>query len=178
MSFPWIVTLLRHFILRSGCNWKFPKEVFYHALQHEKKFVSGNATKERNHLRIFSCRVITSLALYVVSGLLYSLKDFSCQQFLLVIHVLLVTFSQYSVVKKHQVCRPRRPGLWTKMTNPSFGIMETWLFCHLPADRELLFCWLNCESRIYKCCIEVCGDGAGGRAQCVKLFNKKWCSVV
>jgi len=24
---------------------KFPKEVFYHALQHEKKFLSGNTTK-------------------------------------------------------------------------------------------------------------------------------------
>jgi len=32
---------------------KFPKEVFYYALQREKKFVSGNTTKERNRSRIF-----------------------------------------------------------------------------------------------------------------------------
>jgi hypothetical protein len=64
--YPWTVTSLRYFIFVRDCNRKFPTEVFYRALQHEKKFVSDNTTKESIRLRI--CCLTDNYIISIVCG--------------------------------------------------------------------------------------------------------------
>ena len=108
------VTKVFYFFVR-GCNWKFSTDVLYNALEHEKKFVPDNTTKERYRLRI--CCLSDNFIICTLCG---QRTPLFTEGFLVltVVHVLFMSVSQ-EAVKGHQICWLRRPGLWTTMTTLS-----------------------------------------------------------